>query len=289
MAQALAVLVVAVVSRRFAVDGDGEAGRNVHAALDIDGAALADDSRGARCGVSRGAAQCGFGTRRVTQHVRCIDVDALLVEFAGGRHRVVTAEHEAREVQAVDAKVKHRAATERGVVEPVLAIDGCFETEVGFDVRDFAERLRSEHFTERHIDRQEAAPDRLHHEATLAARSGDHRLRLELIQREGFFAQHMLAGAQVQLRVVTVARVWCGDVHNVDIWVGSERLVRAVPARNSALRGELFGGRLAARAHGDHLRIGNLPESVDEVTRDTTRAGDTPAILHLPSLAEHGA
>jgi len=146
----------------------------VHARREGDGASLADDLRRARRRLLQRTAQHGCGAVRVTEAVRGIDVDALVVQCAGRCHGVVAPQHEAREVQAVDAEVEHRATAEGRVIEPVSRIGRCNETKIGFDSRDVPKRLRLEHVAERDIHGEESAPDCFHHESLRVSGSANH-------------------------------------------------------------------------------------------------------------------
>ena len=97
-----------------------------------------------------------------------------------------------------------------------------------------------------HVGGKEAAPDRLHQEAVVRSRRVGHPRRLRVVEGERLLAEHVLAGIQVEQRVVTVAAVRGAHVHHVDVEVVGHCLVRAVAVRDRVLDREAIGARLRA-------------------------------------------
>ena len=181
------------------------------------------------------------------------------------------------EGDGIDPEVEQRAAGQRRVVQPmgrgmvahVLPVVG----DDAHQIADLAARKDVAH--DDHV-RQEAGPHRLHHEhARCPGRVEDLR-GLGCVDGERLLDQDVLAGGDGQQGVVEVLGVRGGDVDDLDVRIGDERLVAAVRAGDAVAGGELVGAFLGARPDRDHGRLRVPRDRLGEDAGDPAGAQDAP-------------
>ena len=148
---------------------------------------------------------------------------------------------------------------------------------VGDDVDDLAQRAVGQQPPDLAHVREEARPHRLHQEELALPRLGDELHRLGGVHRERLLAQHVLARAQGEQRVLVVHRVRRADVDGVDLRIRHERLVGVVAVGDAEALAERLGARRAARADRHRAPRLRLRELGRERRRDASRADDAPA------------
>jgi hypothetical protein len=115
------------------------------------------------------------------------------------------------------------------------------EPEIPFDQQRLTDATVTDDLDQRPVGREESAPDRLHQEQSPVRGLLDHPGGLSRVERERLLAQDVLPGTQEGQGIRFVARLRRGDVHDVHIRIGSERLVIAVPGRDGEPVAEIGG------------------------------------------------
>ena len=160
------------------------------------------------------------------------DLDRIAGEEPGERDRV-------------DADVEHRAAGEVGAAVASIGVEDR-DAEVGLHDLQLADLAVEHPLADLDHRRDEPGPHRFHQEAVVAARGIDHLTRLGGVEREGLLAQHVFAGIERGDRHGMVVAVRRGDVDDVDVGIGEQRLVGAVRVRDLEPCREVVGGVLGA-------------------------------------------
>ena len=205
-------------------------------------------------------------------------VEAAVVERAGGCHGVRPAEDEVGEGERVDADVEECAGAELGLPQPGhVAARG--EPELRPHLADLADGAVGDESLGLADGRVRAHPHGLGEEEV--ARAG---VLGELpagggVEGQGLLAEHRLAGVEAEQGVLEVPAVGAGHVDHVDVGVGGQRGVVAVGARvGRAVLGEERAGPLdVARPGGDDLVVGQQREVAGEAARDASGGEDPPA------------
>ena len=130
---------------------------------------------------------------------------------------------------------------------------------------------------QRPVGRKEPAPDRLHQEQPPAPRLLRHPRRLPGVERERLLAQDVLPGPEGVEGVLLVAGVGGGDVDDVDVGIGRQRVVVAVAGRNGEAVAEGLGPFGRTRGHGDDGAPVDQLHRFGETGGDGARADDAPA------------
>ena len=204
-------------------------------------------------------------------------VDVGLSQNAVGDDALDRTEDQGAQLHRIDPEVEQGAPAERRGEVPVVGVDGPAEPEVGLDQEGVADPPLADDLDQRPVGRQEPAPDRLHEEQPPAAGLLCHPCRLPGVERERLLAQDVLARTEEVERVLLMARVGCGDVDHIDVGVGRERFVVAVPGRDVEAVPEDLGA--FGRARGDGRDGAPLDElhPFGEPGGDGARADDPPA------------
>ena len=154
---------------------------------------------------------------------------------------------------------------------------------IGLQPADPAGRHQRGH---RHPRRMEAVHERLHQPHAFGGAGVDHPLRVGRGHGQRLLAQDVLAGTGRGDRPLGVEMVGQRDVHDVDVRVGEERLVRPVGARDAERVGHLPRLRRVPRGdRHDLAAIGLLQTGDDLLSGDVGRRQDPPAeVRHRPLI-----
>ena len=153
-------------------------------------------------------------------------------------------------------------------------------SEVGLDEAGFADHIVVEQFDQLAVRRKEPRPHRLHQEQTAVTCRVDHPTSLSSVQRERLLAQHVLARLQEHERVVFVARLRSGDVHDVDQRIRSQLLIAAVCVRNVETLGECSRPIDRSRPDRDQMGVIDQRKVVGKPGRHRPRSRDPPPHAH---------
>ncbi len=204
-------------------------------------------------------------------------VDTGRTDHRVGDDALDRAEDERAQLHGVDPEVEQRAAAELAGEVPVLGRDWTAEPEICLDQERLADATLADEIHQRTVGRQEPAPDRLHQEQSPAPRLLCHARRLPGVERERLLAQDVLPGPEGVEGVRLVARVRSGDVDDVHVRIGRQRVVVAVPGRNGEAVAEGLGPFGRTRGHGDDGAPVDQLHCLGEARGDRPRADEAPA------------
>lgn len=197
-------------------------------------------------------------------------------EVAERPHLGGRAEQQAGEGDRVDAEVEQGAAGQGRLLEtPGRAGDR--EPEARLDGPQLADLAGLHPAGDLDDGRQEPRPHGLHQEAPVASGRRHHLPRLTCVHRERLLAHHVTAcpeGGHGHGPVLAVGR---GDVDDVDVVVGEQRLVAAVGAGDAVALGEGGGPLVRPGPDGHHLGVVEGGEGLGHRPGDRAGPGDPPA------------
>ena len=107
-------------------------------------------------------------------------------------------------------------------------------------------------------------------------------LRLPSVDDHRLLAEHVLARLEAHQDVIAVEGVRRRDVHDLDLRVGGQRLVRRICLREAVLLRELVGRGLRARRACVQHGLGRLLEREREVVADGAGCDDAPLHRVMP-------
>ena len=183
----------------------------------------------------------------------------------------------------IHTNVEQCTAAQRGVERTLLRVQLGAITEIGQyqpDVADLALFNASLHLLNMG---QKARPHCLHKKAAMCPRAIDHFLHFAAVHGKRLFTQHGLPRAQTGYRVLLVQRVRRGNIDNIHVGIGGQRVVSRVAIGYIEPLPERVSGRLRPRTHGDDFGIFLRAESGCKVTCNAARPQNSPAdLFHFP-------
>src|SRR5437868_868399 len=185
------------------------------------------------------------------------------------------ARQEARAADAVAPDVHERAAGERRI-DPSRIVDER-EREGRPDETDVADRAAADELEEPRRLRMVAPHERLHQQAAVSLCGGERALDLGRVARERLLAQHVLARLERTDRPLHVRPVRERDVHDLDVGIREQRLIRAVRVRNVPLARVRSRALLGAARDRDELAERRLLQPGDDGGVDPRCRQQAPA------------
>jgi hypothetical protein len=212
----------------------------------------------------------------VAQDGRDVDVHPALAHAGGGLHLRDGPQQVVGEGDRVDPEVQEGPATDAQVVEAVRGVVAELLGVVGVERVDRTETTAGDHLADEGHVGEEPRPHRLHDEQPPPGSVVHHSPCLGSVDGEGLLHQHVLPGPQRGQGVLGVQVVRGRDVHDVDLGISQEPVVRAVrPGQAVLARERLRCIGVPRTDRGDAVSVGE--EIAGHGVRDPARREDAPA------------